>query len=73
MDIWRWVRLYHSAHKGFYHFARRGDVLNTAHEPSSHTNSIFDGKNKVSYVIIVNVLSKVTYNRHCERSEAILP
>ncbi len=22
---------------------------------------------------IVNVLNKVTYNRHCERSEAILP
>ena len=73
MDLWRRVRVHHRAHKGFYHVARRGDVLNTAYEPSSHTNSIFDGKNKVSDVIIVNVLSKVTYNRHCERSEAILP
>ena len=51
MDIWLRVWVNYRAHKGFYRFARRGDVFDIAYEPIGHTNSIFNGKNKVSYLI----------------------
>ena len=60
MDIWRRVRVHYRAHKGLYHIARRGDVLNIAHEFISYTDSIVNGENTVSDVIIVNAKRKLS-------------
>jgi len=40
---------------------------------SSVRSNLFVAREDVITDIIVNVLSKVTHNYHCERSKAILP